>query len=120
MTKRARRTLTIAAFLGILPILILASPPCAHACPDVGPGTQIQRSAEGGPFSQNGAVPESTQHGDPFAAVFRALAVIVCCAAVGRYCANKLKQSPVLGEMAVGIIVGAGLFQLKGCVNESG
>ena len=34
------------------------------------------------------------------------------CAAIGRFGARKLKQSPVLGELAVGIIVGAILYQL--------
>ena len=35
------------------------------------------------------------------------MALLVICAAIGRFGARKLKQSPVLGELAVGIIVGA-------------
>ncbi len=38
--------------------------------------------------------------------------MIVICAAIGRFGARKLKQSPVLGELAVGIIVGAIFYQL--------
>ena len=54
----------------------------------------------------------SIAHGDPSARVFGALALLVICAAIGRFGARKLKQSPVLGELAVGIIVGAMLYQL--------
>jgi Kef-type K+ transport system membrane component KefB len=53
-------------------------------------------------------------HGDASAPVFGVLALIVSCAAIGRFGAKKLKQSPVLGELAVGIIVGAILYQLGG------
>jgi Kef-type K+ transport system membrane component KefB len=53
-----------------------------------------------------------TAYGDPSARVFGVLALIVCCAAFGRFVARKLKQSPVLGELAVGIIVGAVFYQL--------
>ncbi len=52
-----------------------------------------------------------TAYGDPSARVFGVLALIVCCAAIGRFGARKLKQSPVLGELAVGIIVGAIFYQ---------
>ncbi|MFZ0929424.1 MAG: cation:proton antiporter [Syntrophobacteraceae bacterium] len=51
-------------------------------------------------------------YGDPAARVFGVLALIVCCAAIGRFAARKLKQSQVLGELAVGIIVGAIAYQL--------
>jgi Kef-type K+ transport system membrane component KefB len=54
------------------------------------------------------------QHTDPSAKVFGVLALMVSCAAIGRLCAKKLKQSPVLGELAVGIIVGTILYQLGG------
>ncbi len=53
-------------------------------------------------------------HGDPSATVFGVLALIVSCAAIGRFGAKKLKQSPVLGELAVGIIVGAVFYQFGG------
>ncbi len=51
-------------------------------------------------------------HGDPFALVFEALAVILLCAVIGRYGARKLGQSPVLGELLIGIIVGAIVYQM--------
>ena len=53
-----------------------------------------------------------TAYGDPSARVFGVLALIVCCAAIGRFAARKLNQSPVLGELAAGIIVGAIVYQL--------
>ena len=53
-------------------------------------------------------------HSDPSARVFGVLAMIVVCAAIGRLGARKLKQSPVLGELAVGIIVGTILYQFGG------
>ncbi len=53
-----------------------------------------------------------TTHGDSSARVFGVLALIVCCAAIGRFGARKLKQSPVLGELAAGIILGAIVYQL--------
>ncbi len=54
----------------------------------------------------------STTYGDPSARVFGVLALLVGCAAIGRLGAKKLKQSPVLGELAIGIIVGAIFYQL--------
>ncbi len=56
--------------------------------------------------------PHSLAQGDPSARVFGVLALLVICAAIGRFGARKLKQSPVLGELAVGIIVGALFYQL--------
>ncbi len=54
---------------------------------------------------------KTSQHGDTSARVFGVLALLVSCAAIGRVGAGKLKQSPVLGELAIGIIVGAILYQ---------
>ncbi len=54
----------------------------------------------------------SIAQGDPSARVFGVLALLVICAAIGRFGARKLKQSPVLGELAVGIMVGALFYQL--------
>lgn len=56
--------------------------------------------------------PASAAHGEPPATVYGSLALLVGCAAVGRFVARKLKQAPVLGELAAGIIVGALLYQL--------
>ncbi|MDR3567044.1 MAG: cation:proton antiporter [Syntrophobacteraceae bacterium] len=50
--------------------------------------------------------------GEPSAGVYGFLALLVSCAAVGRFAAGKLKQAPVLGELAAGILVGALLYQL--------
>jgi Kef-type K+ transport system membrane component KefB len=51
-------------------------------------------------------------HGNPFALVFGTFTLILVSAVIGRYAANRLKQSPVLGELIIGIIVGALAFQL--------
>jgi Kef-type K+ transport system membrane component KefB len=50
-------------------------------------------------------------HGDPFAMIFEVFVVLLICAIVGRYGARKLKQSPVLGELVIGIIIGAIMYQ---------
>jgi Kef-type K+ transport system membrane component KefB len=50
-------------------------------------------------------------HGDPFAVVFEVFVILLICALAGRYGAQKLKQSPVLGELVIGIIVGAIMYQ---------
>ena len=51
-------------------------------------------------------------HGDPFASIFMALAIILICALTGRFLANKLKQSTVLGELVMGIILGTILVEM--------
>jgi Kef-type K+ transport system membrane component KefB len=63
----------------------------------------------GSPASAAGSAAAS--HGDPFALVFEVFAILLICAIAGRYGARKLKQSPVLGELVIGIIVGAIVFQ---------
>ena len=65
-----------------------------------------------GASAMDTAASRLTTYGDPSARVFGVLALIVCCAAIGRFAARKLKQSPVLGELAAGIIVGAIVYQL--------
>lgn len=50
-------------------------------------------------------------HGNPFALVFGTFTLILVSAVLGRYAANRLKQSPVLGELMIGIVVGAIAFQ---------
>ena len=64
----------------------------------------------GSPAAAAGSAAAS--HGDPFALVFEVFAILLICAIVGRYGARKLKQSPVLGELVIGIIVGAIMYQL--------
>lgn len=56
----------------------------------------------------------NAEHGDPYAKVFALLALILFCAGIGRFGAKKLKQSPVLGELGIGIIVGAIIYQMGG------
>jgi len=53
-------------------------------------------------------------HGDPYARVFLVLALLLICAMAGHFVARKLNQSAVLGELAVGILVGALFYQLSG------
>ena len=53
----------------------------------------------------------SKAEGEPSASVFGILALLVSCAAVGRFAAKRFKQAPVLGELAAGMIVGALLYQ---------
>jgi Kef-type K+ transport system membrane component KefB len=52
-------------------------------------------------------------HGDPYARVFLVLALLLICAMAGHFIARKLNQSAVLGELAVGILVGALFYQLS-------
>ena len=75
---------------------------------------QIAAGTTAEPGAKDTGESSLTTHGDPFTRVFGLLALIVCCAAVGRYGARKLKQSPVLGELAIGVIVGAIVYQLGG------
>jgi len=53
-----------------------------------------------------------SSHGDPFAMVFEAFAIILICALLGRFVANKFKQSTVLGELVMGILLGVILTSL--------
>jgi Kef-type K+ transport system membrane component KefB len=52
-------------------------------------------------------------HGDPYARVFLILAILLICAMAGHFVARKLNQSAVLGELAVGILMGALFYQLN-------
>ncbi|MCX5893261.1 MAG: cation:proton antiporter [Deltaproteobacteria bacterium] len=53
------------------------------------------------------------QHGDPYARIFLILAILLICAMAGHFVASKLNQSAVLGELAMGILVGALFYQLS-------
>jgi Kef-type K+ transport system membrane component KefB len=55
----------------------------------------------------------AAHHGDPYARVFLVLALLLICAMAGHFAARKLNQSAVLGELAVGILVGALLYQFS-------
>ena len=54
--------------------------------------------------------PQPPSHGDPFVQIFEVLAILLICASAAGLAARKLKQSPVLGELAIGIILGAILY----------
>jgi Kef-type K+ transport system membrane component KefB len=60
------------------------------------------------------AVPEEAGNGssDHSAGIFRAFAIILLAAAVGRFGARKLKQPQVLGELVIGMIIAMLLYQL--------
>jgi len=68
--------------------------------------------AGGGEADPAAGVLTPSQSGDAYAFLFEVLAIVLIIAAVGHYAAAKLKQSPVLGEIAMGIIVGTLLYQL--------
>jgi Kef-type K+ transport system membrane component KefB len=53
-----------------------------------------------------------SSHGDPYAPVFQSLFFLVLAAVLGRYLARKLHQPAVLGELMIGVILGAIAFSL--------
>lgn len=69
---------------------------------------KITAGASGQNFPKTGSAP----YGEPSASVYGILALLVSCAALGRFGAVRLKQAPVLGELAAGIVVGFLLYQL--------
>ncbi|NVK28201.1 MAG: cation:proton antiporter [Flavobacteriia bacterium] len=56
---------------------------------------------------------EGGGHNDPFSREFLAMFFILIAAVTGRFIARKLKQSEVLGELIIGIAVGALLFSMN-------
>jgi Kef-type K+ transport system membrane component KefB len=54
----------------------------------------------------------SDGHHDPFARVFEFFFLILFLALIGRFLSKKLNQSPVLGELLIGIAAGAILYPL--------
>ncbi|HEY9073132.1 MAG TPA: cation:proton antiporter [Desulfobaccales bacterium] len=90
--------LLAAAWTGLLAV---SHPAGAH-------GVEVSVAQAATPAAQaDQAADAAGHHGDPFARVFLVLAVLLVCAMLGHFGALKLKQSPVLGELAVGIIIGA-------------
>jgi Na+:H+ antiporter len=77
---------------------------------------QVPATASPSPFSQSRqdktGPAASSGRGDHSAVVLEAFAIILLAAAVGRFGARKLKQPEVLGELVVGAIIAALLFQL--------
>jgi Kef-type K+ transport system membrane component KefB len=92
--------------------LLVFPRPFHTACRVIAHANTVFASDSGDPTDKEES--HSPPHGDPSAQAFGVLALIVVCAAIGRFGAKKLKQSPVLGELAAGIIAGAILYQLGG------
>ena len=68
------------------------------------------------PEQKNGnenEVQAETNHGDKFADTYLFVFFIIGGAVLGRYIARKLKQPPVLGELLIGVIMGAILYQFQ-------
>lgn len=99
--------LTAALLLGLW--LGNGSGGAAASEPGAGTGPEKTRVGEGNDGSGG-----SAGHGDPYSDAFMTFAAVLGCAVIGRFGARKLGQSPVLGELAVGIVVGAALYQLGG------
>ena len=57
-----------------------------------------------------------TPSGDQFAPVFEAFGVILVAAMIGRFIARKLNLSTVLGEVAMGILIGVILSAFRSSV----
>ena len=96
--------LLAAAWAGLLAV---SHPTGAH-------GVEVSVAQAATPAAQaDQAADAAGHHGDPFARVFLVLAALLVCAMLGHFGALKLKQSPVLGELAVGIIIGALAYQLS-------
>ena len=55
---------------------------------------------------------EGASHGDPYSSEFLTVFIILIMALVGRFIARKLNQSEVLGELIIGIAIGAIGYQI--------
>jgi Kef-type K+ transport system membrane component KefB len=109
MMNRASRLLLLLLLLAVVWAGLLAVSHLTGAN-----GVEVSLAQASTPAAQAGpAAPAASRHGDPFARVFLVLALLLVCAMLGHFGALKLKQSPVLGELAVGIIVGALAYQLS-------
>jgi Kef-type K+ transport system membrane component KefB len=110
MRTKVPRFLPLLVFLAALCVGFQATSPL--------PGNNIlgDSIAQGSASTpQTGTPSEATaHHGDPYARVFLVLALLLICAMAGHFVASKFNQSAVLGELAVGILVGALAYQLSG------
>ncbi len=105
---RISRWLIVFLVVGAVGAGLLAVPPGAGG--DKITATPAYAAATAPPAGE--AADSRVHAGDPFARVFLVLALLLICAMLGRFGAQKLKQSPVLGELAVGLIIGALAYQL--------
>ncbi len=55
---------------------------------------------------------EGGSHSDPYSSEFLAVFLILSAAVIGRFLARKLNQSEVLGELIIGILIGAAGYYL--------
>lgn len=73
-----------------------------------GPASSVKDSAvHGAEHSDNG---HSAGHGDPSARTFEFFFFVLVAAVVGRFLARQLRQSAVLGELIIGVALGAILY----------
>jgi Kef-type K+ transport system membrane component KefB len=85
----------------------------------------VLAGAGGGPLRAFPGVPEiapaaatanpgegQAGHGDPYTLIFYVFGLAIVVAVLGRFAATRLKQSPVLGEVVAGILMGALFYQL--------
>jgi Kef-type K+ transport system membrane component KefB len=99
--------MSISLFLGCLVAICCSGIPVkCVAC--AGTSAALVAESIAPPPAGSGSTPAE----EPSASVYGFLALLVGCAALGRFGAIRLKQAPVLGELAAGIIVGALLYQL--------
>ncbi len=109
MMRNVSRCLLLLLFLGVLASglqAISALPGCNNSGDSLAYASTAAEQAEK-------PVEAGAPHGDPYARIFIILAILLICAMVGHFVASKLNQSAVLGELAVGILVGALFYQLS-------
>lgn len=109
MMKNILRFLLLLLFMGTLCVGVQA----ISAIPgsnNLGDSLAYAATSAGQTEKPSEAIPH---HGDPYARVFIVLAILLICAMAGHFIARKLNQSAVLGELAVGILVGALFYQLS-------
>ncbi len=109
--KSGSKLLLIAALICLAAWGVAATAGGDQPAPAAGVAAPAQ-PAQGQPAGERSVAPG--QHGDPYAFLFQVLAIVLLTAAVGHYVAAKLNQSSVLGEIVVGIIVGALFYQFGG------
>lgn len=76
----------------------------------INPGGEVTNILENGADHEGAAHAEG--HHDPYSEMFLFFFAIILTAIVGRFIAKKLNQSPVLGELMLGIVVGSLLYAM--------
>ena len=109
MMKNILRFLLLLLFIGVLCVGLQAISPLPGSN-ILGDSLSYASTSTAQTETPSNAV---AHHGDPYARVFLVLALLLICAMAGHFVARKLNQSAVLGELAVGILVGALFYQLS-------